>query len=115
MKTHLKETVFFSGEYERVFISSFKSNPHYQKAIEYLSAKRFATRNEIAEHLKIKSGGSMTRLLEDLQQCGFIEQYKPYQVKSGRGLYRYCIADPYLRFYYKFISPLKKKYCFRTV
>ena len=98
----------FSREYERIFISSLNKNPHYQKIIQYLSLRRFATRNQIAKHLGIQSGGSITLLLNDLELCGFIEKYKPYYLKSGRGLYRYCIRDHYLMFYYKFVDPVQQ-------
>ena len=98
----------FSREYERIFISSLNKNPHYQKIIHYLSLRRFATRDQIVKHLGIKSGGSVTLLLKDLEQCGFIERYKPYYLTSGRGLYRYCMRDQYLMFYYKFIDPIQQ-------
>lgn len=99
---------FFSHEYKRIFISSLRNNPHYEKVISYLSKIRFASRDEIAKYLKIKSGGSITNLLNDLNQCGFIERYKPYYLDSGRGVYRYCIRDEYLMFYYKFIHPIRE-------
>jgi AAA+ ATPase superfamily predicted ATPase len=98
----------FSREYERIFISSLNKNPYYQKIIHYLSLRRFATREEITKHLNIKSGGSITLLLNDLEQCGFIEKYQPYYLHSARGLYRYCIRDQYLMFYYKFIDPIQQ-------
>ncbi len=41
--------------------------------------------------------------------CGFIERYLPYQVGSNSNLVRYCIADSYLRFYFKFISPISER------
>ncbi len=99
---------FLSGEYERIFISSLNSNPHYQKIIEYLSNRRYASRDMITKHLGIKSGGGITKVLDDLEQCGFIQRYKPYQMKSGRGVYRYCVKDEYLQFYYKFVAPVKQ-------
>lgn len=103
-----KRNGFLNSEYERIFISSLKNNPHYQKIIRFLSHRRYASRNEIAQHLGIKSGGSMTNLIQDLEQCEFIQQYKPFYLDSGRGIYRYCISDPYLMFYYKFIEPVKE-------
>jgi hypothetical protein len=56
--------------------------------------------------LKIKSGGSLTEVLDDLELCGFIEKYKPFHMNSGRGVFRYCITDPYLNFYGRFIKPV---------
>lgn len=99
---------FFSGELKKIFVSSLGDNPHYQKIIRYLSFKKFSSRDEITAHLGIQSGGSISSVLQDLEQCGFIEQYKPYHLKSGRGLYRYCVSDVFLVFYYKFIEPIKQ-------
>lgn len=50
---------FFSKEAERVFISSMAETKHYKKIIRYLSRQKFATRNEILKHLKIKGGGAV--------------------------------------------------------
>ncbi len=99
---------FFSKEYERIFISNFADNKNYQKIIDFLSRRKFATRDEILNHLKIKSGGRFTELLEDLVLCGFIELYTPYYLSGDSKLIRYCIRDPYLQFYYKFIKPIEK-------
>lgn len=96
----------FSREHKSIFISSLAKNPHYHDIIQYLSLHRFASRDDIAKYLQVSSGGSLTTLLDDLQQCGFIEKYKPFYTESGRGLFRYCIRDPYLMFYYKFVEPI---------
>jgi hypothetical protein len=100
---------YFLNEYKRIFISSMAKNPYYIKTIEYLSRKRFATRDEISNHLKITTGGSLTDLLNDLELCGFIEKYIPYNSDPNSLLSRYCIRDSYLMFYYKFIKPISKK------
>lgn len=101
------ENAMFSNEYEKIFISSLADNVHYKVIISYLSQVKFASRAQISKHLKISSGGNLTDILTDLELCGFIEKYKPYHAKSGRGLYRYCIKDAYLIFYNKFIDPVK--------
>lgn len=99
---------FFSEEYERVFISSMSDNPHYRDIIEYLSKRRYATRDDILKHLKLSSGGNITDLLKDLEICGFIIKYTPYNLAEDSLLSRYAIYDPYLQFYYKFIQPIKR-------
>jgi len=104
-----KKDSYFSNEYERIFISSMSENPHYKSIVEFLSKYRFSTRNEIAKHLNIKSGGSLTKILSDLILSGFIEKYTPYQVEEGSLLARYCISDAYLMFYFKFIKPKTSK------
>lgn len=100
---------FFSKEYERIFVSSLSENKHYRHVIQLLAAKRFLTRDEILNGLKISSSGSISDLLLDLELCGFIEKYIPYNLKETSRLARYCIADNYLQFYYKFIAPMHRE------
>lgn len=99
---------FFSKEYERIFTSSMSNNKCYKDVIEILSQKRFATRNELAKLLKIKSGGSLSSVLLDLEKCGFIGSYHPFDLKENSLLTRYEIVDNYLQFYFKFVKPLQK-------
>ncbi len=98
----------FSKEYEKIFISHLATNKNYRKIIEFLSKRRFATRDEILHGLDIKSGGRITELLEDLILCGFIESYVPYYLTEDGKLVRYAVRDAYLQFYYKFIKPIEK-------
>lgn len=104
-----KKDSYFSNEKKRIFISSFATNVHYQQIVDYLSQIKFATKQDIEKYLHIKGGGSLTSVLKDLELCGFIERYVPYQADSNSNLARYCIADSYLRFYFKFISPLSQR------
>ncbi len=98
---------FFVNEYQRIFISSLSNHQQHQQVIEYLSKRRHATRKQIGEHLKQISGGRLTALLTDLELCGFIYKYVPYNLKQTSTVNRYCIADAYLQFYYKFIHPIQ--------
>ncbi len=98
---------FFSHEYERIFTSSLAGNKNYKKIIAFLSLRKFASRSEIARHLKIGSGGTLTGLLDDLEVCQFITKYAPYNLGSDSLLTRYCLRDAYLRFYFKFIAPIE--------
>lgn len=100
---------FFAYECERIFTSSLAANKHYKKIINFLSRRRFATRNEILKHLKMKSGGELTRILDDLEICRFIEKYNPFNATKDSKLARYCISDAYLQFYFKFINPFLHK------
>ncbi len=96
---------FFVSERDRVFVSSLAKNKHYAKIVDYLSKQRYATRAQIAAYLKIAAGGSLSALLNDLEQCGFIEKYAPYHLGENSKLSRYTLQDHYLQFYYKFIQP----------
>lgn len=100
---------FFSEEYDSIFISSMSANPNYKSIIEYLSHRRFATRENILNHLKLSSGSNVTALLQDLELCGFIKKYTPYNLAENSMLSRYTIEDNYLQFYNKFIKPIKSQ------
>ena len=99
---------FFAREYERIFTSSLSNNKYYRAIIDILSAKKFATRNELVEWLGASSGGSLTNVLLDLEKSGFITHYYPFNLEEGTMLTRYAIDDNYLHFYSKFIKPLLK-------
>jgi hypothetical protein len=101
-----KKDSYFSNEKQRIFISSFASSVHYEAIIDYLSQVKFASKQDLEKHIHAKGGGSLTNVLKDLELCGFIERYVPYQAVENSNLVRYCIADNYLRFYFKFIAPL---------
>jgi AAA+ ATPase superfamily predicted ATPase len=96
---------FFSTERDRVFVSSLARNAHYGKIVDFLSRRKFASRTQIAAHLKADSGGSLSDLLTDLTLCGFIERLNPFNLAQASKLARFAVRDPYLQFYYKFIGP----------
>jgi AAA+ ATPase superfamily predicted ATPase len=97
---------FFAKEYERIFVSSLAENKHYKAIIQFLAQVRFATREEILRHLNVSSSGTLSDILKDIELCGFIEKYVPYNLGQESVLARYCISDYYLQFYYKFIYPI---------
>jgi hypothetical protein len=80
---------------------------NYKIIIDFLSQRKFASRDEILKYLEIKSGGKVSDLIEDLMACRFIDAQPPIFLdgkKEGSSkLLRYQVSDPYLRFYYKFI------------
>lgn len=98
---------FFTNEYHRIFVSSLSNNPHYEKVIQLLSKKKYATRTEIMKHLNTTSGGRISELLLDLETCGFIEKNHPYNQTNATKNALYNISDAYLQFYFKFIQPIK--------
>jgi len=98
----------FSTEYTKIFTSSMASNKYYKETIDYLSKRKYATRAEILAHFKISSGGNFSNVLEDLEECGFIGIYSPFDRSVKSRLIRYCITDNYLQFYGKFVKPIQK-------
>ncbi len=108
-KNSFRKDGFFVNEYERIFTSSLADSKYYQKIIEFLAKKHFATREEISQHLKVNPGGTISNVLEDLIICNFIEKYTPYNLGENSTLVRYSISDEYLQFFYTFIKPKIKR------
>ena len=79
------------------------------KPLSRFSRSKFGSKKDIEKFLCLKGGGNLTTLLLDLELCGFIDRYLPYQVDTNSNLVRYCISDSYLRFYFKFIAPLSDR------
>ncbi len=48
-------------------------------------------------------------MLKDLELCGFIQEYTPFNLRSNSLLARYHISDQYLQFYFKFIHPIQSQ------
>ncbi|MCK5155152.1 MAG: hypothetical protein KAQ69_01890 [Spirochaetales bacterium] len=100
---------FFSLEREKIFISSLRGNPHYRSIVEYVSRNRYGTREQIRKAVGMKTGGSLSILLKDLEGCGFIEKYTPLHLGADSINVRYCISDEYLQFYFKFVHPVMSR------
>ncbi|OGT53585.1 MAG: hypothetical protein A3F17_00180 [Gammaproteobacteria bacterium RIFCSPHIGHO2_12_FULL_41_15] len=100
-----KSKGYFVNECDKIFISSLSGDGQYKKVVEFLSDKRFATREQIAVHLRMKTGGRLSDILSELELCHFIQKYTPYNTTPNSTMARYRIADHYLQFYFRFIKP----------
>ncbi|MBL8889241.1 MAG: hypothetical protein JNL67_04635 [Planctomycetaceae bacterium] len=96
---------FFADEFEKVFVSSFGNHPTYRQLVAWLGQKGQATREQLAEAVGLSSGGTLSRMLVDLEECGFIKRVVPLDKPLESLLSYYQIRDPYLHFYFRFIEP----------
>jgi len=99
------ENGFFVNEFDRMIVSSLANNPDFERILRYLAKVSFSDRKDLAEILKISSGGELSRLLQELALCGLIRQYVPLDKPENSLLQRFSIADPFLRTYFKSIVP----------
>lgn len=96
---------FLRTEFDNVFASLFDHHDNHESIIKSLATVRKGlTRNDILSKAKIKSGGTLTKTLVELEESGFIEKYLPYQGTKD-SLYR--LSDEYSMFYIKFIENTK--------
>jgi len=89
-------------EFTKIFNSLFKNSDKYIKLIITLGEKHIGlTRDEIVELSKLNDGGSITRMLEELEQCGFIRSYYAFGKKQRDKIYQ--LIDLFSLFYLNFI------------
>lgn len=90
-------------EYDRLFKSLFRNPQPYVKIIQLLSSNRKGlTRNEISEKLGKETGGHLSKMLENLENCDFIRKYcvREKKINSKNGIYQ--LVDFFTRFHNDF-------------
>ncbi len=90
-------------EYENLYASLFKRAERHKAVVEALATKKKGlTRSEIAKLTQLSNGGSLTRILNELEESTFIRHYQPFGKKERATLYQ--LIDPYSLFYLNFIQ-----------
>jgi len=96
------------NEFFNLYRSLFKKHETYEKIVETLATKTSGMlRNEIIKKSGLKSGGTLTKVLNDLEESGFIASYIALDTKHKNTIYR--LSDYYTSFYFNFISQSKAK------
>ena len=94
---------FLKNEFFNLYRSLFRKHEIYEKVVETLSAKtQGLQRSEIVGLSDVSSGGTLTKVLADLEESGFISSYNSLDQKTNHTLYR--LSDFYTAFYFKFIK-----------
>lgn len=90
-------------EFSRLYPALFSKAENHVAVIRALASKwRGLTRLEIIQMTKLSEGGGTTRILEELEQSGFISEYIPFGKKKKEKIYR--LTDEYSLFYLQFID-----------
>jgi uncharacterized protein len=94
------------NEFQNLYRALFDNYTAYEAVVKAIAKKRKGvTRNEIIEITKIENGGGLTKILNELEECSFIESYIPFGKKIQNTLFH--LTDEYTAFYFHF-SPNKK-------
>lgn len=89
-------------EFPHLLASLFKKAEKHETIVKALATKRKGmTRTELIKATKLKSGGTLTKVLTELEESGFVSTYAPFNKKSRDRMYR--LADFYSMFYLRFI------------
>ena len=107
------DRIYFSAkaelgdEFENLYRSLYKNADNYISVIEALAQNgNGMTRNDIYSALKKKDGGSLTRILKNLVQSGFVREYIKYGQKKKDSLYQ--LIDQFSMFDIKFRDKRKE-------
>ena len=89
------------SEFDELYNALFSNADLYISVVKTLSAHHDGmSRNEISKAIGV-SGGTLTRVLTNLERCDFISRSQNFGHKTKDTIYR--LVDLYTLFYYKFI------------
>lgn len=93
-------------EFEYLFQSLFNHSSIHLSVVNVLSKKHYGlSRADIIRLAKIPNAGSTTRVLEELEESGFIVRISPLENMTKDTVYR--LIDFYTLFYLKYIDKVK--------
>ena len=91
------------NEFNELYDSLFGNPEPYLKVINVLGSKKVGMpRTDLLDELKLSSGANVTRMLEDLEECGFIRRYNAFGKKRNDAIYQ--LIDNFTLFYFKFMK-----------
>lgn len=103
-----------SLEFKDVYTGLFTSSERYIDIVKALGSRFYGmTRSEIEKQLKIKSGGTFSKMLDNLIESGIIKTYKRYG--SSRVTTVYQLKDFFSLFYLRFIDTPSKYTQWRSI
>ena len=92
-----------TNEFDNLYAALFKNSENYIKVASVLNSKRSGlTRNEIKEETKLPSGGTLTKILKNMESCGFIRKYKCLSLGKTQTVYQ--LVDFFSLFYFRFMQ-----------
>lgn len=90
------------NEFDRLYSSLFESSENYVKVVRALASKRIGmSRDQLLAKAGLRSGGGATRILEALEESGFVSRHVPFGKKANEALFR--LMDEYSIFYLTWI------------
>ena len=92
-----------SDEFNELYYSLFRNPEPYIHIIKTLGKKRCGlTRDEIIKEAQIPDNGNLSKILADLESCGFVRKYTQIGLKVKNALYQ--LVDFYTLFYFYFLE-----------
>lgn len=103
------DTIFFRkrsrlwDEFTHLYASLFENPEPHMKIVRALHSRRSGlTRNEISSATGLPANGALSRVLQELEDCGFVTAYKDWTKSKKDSIYR--LSDFYTIFYLDFVK-----------
>ena len=97
---------YLVDEFNNLYSSLFDHSSNHITVVKVLAGKsKGLTRSEIITNTALSSGGTVSQVLEELEESGFINSYIPFGKTTKDLVYR--LSDEYSLFYLKYMG--KKK------
>lgn len=92
------------NEVEKIFYKQYSKAETYLDVVNLLKNGAFSFK-EITEKIAKKSGGSLKKVLLQLEKAELIESFVPFEQGWNTKFRKYRLADEFLRFYFKYMEP----------
>jgi uncharacterized protein len=93
-------------EFENLYAALFDQPERHLAVVQALANKPSGlTRNQLIDMNPFATGGSTTKMLDELLESGFVQQYFPFGKVSKEAIFK--LHDEYTIFYLKFINNSK--------
>lgn len=90
-------------EFSHLYAALFRDSEKYIAVVKALSSKGIGlTRKEIIELSGVPSGSALTKILDNLESCGFIRRYQNYPSSGKNNIFQ--LVDFFTLFYFRFLS-----------
>lgn len=100
------KTGYLYEEFDKLYASLFDNSSNHITVVRLLSATpKGLTRQEIIDTSNLSSGGTITDVLEELEESGFIKSSTPYGKAIKDSVYK--LSDEYSLFYLKYMDAKK--------
>lgn len=97
------EQGMLKSEFDNLYHSLFKNADGHLQVVEVLSKKaKGLTRNEIIDVSKLPNGGGFTKILFELETCGFIRKNPDFLNRKKEVVFQ--LSDFYTYFYFTFFK-----------
>lgn len=93
------------NEYQSLYSSLFTYPEKYEQIIKFLVKKKIGfSKKDIVESLDLVDNGHLSKILTNLELCGFIRTYLCYGKRKNK---MYQVIDPFTLFYFSFLEDKK--------